>query len=61
MTQKITITKEEQEALKEIEAYWRETIASQIFQASEKLKLDTPQEVYEACEQIARGTYDLRS
>ena len=59
MTNKITITKEEQEALKEIEAYWRETIASQIFQASEKLKLDTPQEAFGACENIARGTYDF--
>jgi len=58
MTQKITITKEEQEALKEIEAYWRETIASQIFEASEKLKLDTPQEAFGVCENIARGTYD---
>jgi hypothetical protein len=55
MTQKIT--KEQQEALKEIEAYWRETIASQIFEASEKLKLDTPEEVFGVCENIARGTY----
>jgi len=57
MTQKIS--KEDQEVLKEIEAYWRETIASQIFEASEKLKLDAPQEAFEACEKIARGTYDF--
>lgn len=51
------LTEEQQEALNEIETYWRLTIASEIFQASQKLKLDTPQEVFEACEQIAKGSY----
>lgn len=51
------LNKEQQEALHEIEAYWRERIAVEIFWASEKLTPETVQETFEACEKIARGTY----
>jgi hypothetical protein len=57
MTQKIT--KEDQEVLKEIEEYWRITIASAIFHASQRLKPATPQETFEMCEKIARGKEDV--
>jgi hypothetical protein len=57
MTQKIT--KEDQEVLKEIEEYWRLTIASAIFHASGKLAPATVQEAFEMCEKIARGKEDV--
>ena len=46
---------EQVETLKEIEAYWRERIAIEIFQASQKLKVETVGEAFEACEMVARN------
>ena len=43
------------EALQEIEAYWRERIAVEIFEASQKLKVETVSEAFEACEAVARN------
>jgi len=46
---------EQVEALKEIELYWRKRIAVEIFEASQKLKVETVSEAFEACEAVARN------